>query len=401
YSRVTTLKKQYEAAGATVVLLDAGDVLHGLPIANLLKGENIVQILNKVGYDAFVPGNHDFNYGTDRLLEIAGKKVPNTQATTFGGKVLSANYVKTDDKSLPFDANVVIVRGGKKIGIFGLSTSETKTKSHPNNTAGYEFADNVATATAQRDALKAQGCDYVIALTHLGLDESSGNLTSKYLAENVTGLDLIVDGHSHSTLANGQLVNGTLIVSSGSYLANIGVVVLDNANKTASLVADKTIVEDVETLALVNKLKADTETGLAVVVGHTSVDLNGTRNYVRSGETNLGNFATDAMRVYGEADLAFTNGGGIRDNIKKGEITKKHLVTVFPFGNYVVTKEVSVPVIKQMLEHGIKGYPSASGGFPHISGFSFTFDFTRPVGSKVTSITIGDTVAYDNGVYMP
>ncbi|MEG1528563.1 MAG: 5'-nucleotidase C-terminal domain-containing protein [Clostridia bacterium] len=399
FARVKTLKAMYEKAGATVVTLDAGDVLHGLPIANMTKGENIVKILNQVGYDAMVPGNHDFNYGTARLLQFAGKDATYTGAT-FAGKILSANFAK-DDNTKPLDSHIVIERGGKKIGIFGLSTKETLTKSHPDNTKGYKFNDIVATATEEVAALKALNCDYIIALTHLGLDLSSGNETSQYLAEQVTGINLIVDGHSHTTLTTGKLVNGALIVSAGNYIERIGVVVLNGASITASLVNDKTLEEEATTKALLTQLNAETETLLAEKVGVTSVTLNGIRNNVRRSQTNLGDFATDAMKFYGNAELAFTNGGGIRTNIEKGDITKKDLVTVFPFGNYVVTKTVSVGTIKAMLEHGIKDYPSTSGGFPQIAGFKYVFDGERSAGDRVISITIGKATVYKDGAYQP
>ncbi|HKL78900.1 MAG TPA: metallophosphoesterase, partial [Mobilitalea sp.] len=216
FTAVSALKKHYETMGVEVILLDAGDTLHGLPFANLVGGSSIVEIMNLVGYDAMAPGNHDFNYGTDALVKLkADMDFP----------LLSSNIKQKSDGKDLLEDNVIIEENGVKYGIFGLSTPETAYKTNPNNVSTIEFIDPVEAAREEVVELKTDGAQVIIALSHLGIDESS-DFTSKLVAEQVDGIDLIVDGHSHSILNNGLEVNDTLIVSAGEYIKNIGMVLI-------------------------------------------------------------------------------------------------------------------------------------------------------------------------------
>ncbi|MHB8130788.1 MAG: bifunctional metallophosphatase/5'-nucleotidase [Mobilitalea sp.] len=380
FTAVSALKKSYEAAGAKVILLDAGDTLHGLPFANLVNGESIIEIMNLAGYDAMTPGNHDFNYGTTILTKLA---------TSMDFPLLSSNITKKDIGADFLEDHIIIEENGVKYGIFGLSTPETAYKTNPNNVTSIEFGNPIDSAKKEIDELKAAGAQVIIALSHLGVDESS-EVTSKLVAEQVDGIDLIVDGHSHSTFEEGLTVDDTLIVSTGDYIRNVGVVVIDsNGNMKADLInATEFTGTDPAIDALVDSYSTEQEVLLSEEIGYTTVELDGVREHVRAEETNLGNLATDAFCYITGADVAITNGGGIRASIDIGEITKKDIVTVFPFGNYVVTKKVTGEALLMALEHGVSTYPEPLGAFLQVSGITFSIDVSKPAGSRVIDAKI-------------
>ncbi|WP_240903835.1 5'-nucleotidase C-terminal domain-containing protein [Chengkuizengella sediminis] len=384
-AKLSTLVKEQEADNANVLLLDAGDTFHGTTFATLEQGKSIAEVFNAVGYDGMAAGNHDFNYGYERLLELK-------EMVTF--PVLSANVIVEETGELLLPPYMIQEVDGVKLGIFGLSTPETHYKTHPKNVEGLKFTDPVEAAQTMVAELQSQEVDVIIALTHLGTDASSTD-TSIKVAEGAPGIDLIVDGHSHTEDNIGE--SGTLIVSSGEYTKNLGVVELsfdengELVSKEGSLITKEDAAEvepDTEVQAVIDAITASQETILAEVVGSTSVVLDGEREQVRAGETNLGNLITDAMLNETGADVALTNGGGIRASIDVGEITKGEVITVLPFGNYIVTKEVSGAVIKAALENGIDSYPDAKGAFPHVAGIDYTIDVSKPAGERAVSIQI-------------
>lgn len=225
---VAGLKNYYEAQGADVLLLDAGDFSQGSTLVSYYKGKNAAEYMAAAGYDAVSMGNHEFDYSFDALLD--NMKV----LTDAGVKVIDANVINKETGKSYFDANAVFEFDGIKVGIFGLDTSETLTKASPSNVKAVNFLDKeemFKEAQAQVDELKSAGCDYIIALTHLGVDEESVGRRSTDLAAAVKGIDLIVDGHSHTVIDGGEKVGDTVIVSTGSYLANVGTVVIDKETK--------------------------------------------------------------------------------------------------------------------------------------------------------------------------
>ncbi len=380
FTSVSALKKLYEERGAEVILMDAGDTLHGLPIATLDKGESIVNIMNLAGYDAMVPGNHDFNYGYDHLKSLE---------KLMKYDLISANTVDTATGKNLFDESTIIEKNGIKYGIFGLSTPETAYKTNPKNVEGITFENPITVAEEEVTKLKQEGAEIIIALTHIGLDTSS-EFTTKKIAEQVDGIDLIVDGHSHTMLSEGLKVRDTLIVSTGEYIKNIGVVLIDKqGNITPTLITPEQFKgTDVVVDEYTAQVVSEQDKILSEKVGETAVDLIGERDFVRTGETNLGDFVTDAFRDATGADIAITNGGGIRASIQTGAITRKDLVTVFPFGNYVVTKEITGQALKDALEVGVASYPESLGGFPQVSGVTFQIDISKAVGSRAVNIKV-------------
>ncbi len=382
YGKIATVIKEYKAQNANTLVLDAGDSFHGQTISTLVKGESILNIMNEIGYDAMTAGNHDFNYGYERLLALA---------TMAKFPILGGNVKKADGTSL-LPSYIIKEVDGIKVGIFGVSTPETAYKTHPKNVEGLTFADPVAQAKAAVAELQGK-VDIIIALAHLGTE---GEYTSTKVAAEVAGIDLIVDGHSHDVLKDGQAAGDTLIVSAGEYGKYVGVVELTvKANKVtskkASLVDFETASKgaaDEAVMKVINEVKAAQESVLSEVVSKVDVKLEGTRDLVRAGETNLGNLITNAMIAISGADVALTNGGGIRASIEAGDVTKGDVITVLPFGNYIITKKVTGADLKAALEHGTKSYPEASGGFPHVAGIQYAIDTTKPAGERVVDVTV-------------
>lgn len=383
YAKLAALLKQQKAASPNTIMVDAGDTFHGQTIANLVQGESIVKIMNMIGYDVMTAGNHDFNYGSARLIEL-------TKQAAF--PVLGANVKKADGSRLLGDHLVKEV-DGLKIGFFGLTTPETAFKTHPKNVEGITFADPVQEAKAQVAQLKGKA-DVIIAVSHLGVDAASID-TSKKVTEQVPEIDLIIDGHSHTVMEKGMMVGNVLIAQTGEYSKNIGKIQLTFeggklTGKTASLISRKDadhVQADQAVLDIISSVKKEQEAVLSQVVGSTSVKLVGDREVVRKSESNLGNLITDAMLNETGADVAIMNGGGIRASIEAGQVTKGQIITVLPFGNYIQTKKMKGSDIQAALEHGVSGYPGDSGGFPQVSGITFEFDAAQPAGKRVTSVS--------------
>ncbi len=391
FAKIATLIKQIKAQNENVIILDAGDTFHGQIFATLEKGSSIVKVLNQVGYDAMVLGNHDFNYGQKRLLELI-------QMADFD--VISANIKYLDGRN--FVSPYVIKKiNDISVGVFGLTTPETAYMTHPNNVAGLCFDNPIEAAQNTVDDLKEK-TDVIIALSHLGTD-TNNEYSSKLVAKEVKGIDLIVDGHSHSVFPFGLKVKNTLIVSAGEYAKNLGVVHLNLDQKEKRVMARLITKsdacrteEDIFIKKIIDTILSRQETILLQVIGESLTDLDGERENVRTKETNLGNLITDSMIYLTKAQAAIINGGGIRGSIDKGDITLGQIFTVLPFGNTVLTKKLKGRDIKKALEHGTSKYPKASGAFPHVAQMTYSIDLKRPVGNRIINIKIdGEAIDMD------
>lgn len=385
-ARLKTKVEELRAEDPNLLLLNAGDTFHGAVDVNLTRGQVMVEMMNKVGFDVMVPGNHDFNYGYERLLELrALAEFP----------IIAANILKESGEKSDFDSYLIKeLENGLKVGIFGLTTEETKFKSHPDNSAGIDFGNPVEEAKKAVKALQDAKVDIIIALTHIG-NEGTTLTTTKEIAEKVEGIDIIVDGHSHEI--SDQPVNGTLIVQAESYTKNIGVVnveVVDGkvTKKEANLIAfdeAKDLVPDEEIEEAIKNIEEVNEPLKARVVGKSKVDLVGERAKARTGETTLGNLITDAMLAgVADADVAFANGGGIRASIPAGDVTFGDIVTAFPFTNTLAVIEVTGEELMAALEHGVDLFPDEAGHFPHVSGMTYKFDAGKPVGERILEVLI-------------
>lgn len=399
YARIAQLKENLAAQGAQVLLLDAGDFSQGMPIVNLGNGKNAIAFMNAAGYDAATVGNHEFDWGTDNLLMIL-------EDAQF--PVLCANLTRTADGTLVFPANTAFDTCVGKVGVFGLATPETMTKAHPDKVKGVTFSMTdalYADAQAQVDALKADGCDVIVCLGHLGdADESIGNRSIDVL-EHVTGIDLFIDGHSHSVIDGGVKNGDTLRVSTGSYSEAIGYVVLEQVtvkeetklqltaglytledNAEAALILGAGLGAQEAAAQTVNAIDEAVTQELSAAFAKTEVLLNGERAPgVRTEETNLGDFACDAIlwaakNALGEDQVqaAVTNGGGIRASIEAGDVTMLDMKTVFPFGNEVAVLTVTGAELLEALEAATCTTPDAIGAFPQVAGIEYTIDTTVP-----------------------
>ena len=383
YARAAALRTEYEARGAWVLLVDAGDFIQGQPTVSLSEGASAVELMNAAGYDLAVPGNHEFDYGYENLTGLADE-------ADF--PLLAANV--TCNGKAAFDAAAVFTApGGEKIGFFGLTTPETATKAHPAKIQGVSFLSGealYACAQAQADALRAEGCDVVVCLGHLGIDEGSAPSRSIDVLDHVTGIDVFIDGHSHSTLEDvlaategtGR-VGSALLTSTGTAFAGVGVVTIDPAGDTVTaevLPLEAIAAEDgavaAQADALIREIDALYDTPFAV----SEVALNGERDPGnRTQETNLGDLICDAMVWKAEAlgqevDAAVVNGGGIRASLPAGDLTRKDINTVLPFGNTLCLVEVTGAELLEALEASTYCTPAAAGGFPQVSGIEFTVD---------------------------
>lgn len=377
YAYITALKADYEAKGAEVILVDAGDYSQGEVYVSDTKGLDAVEMMNVTGYDVVTLGNHEFDYGYAQIKE---------NMTKADFKILCANVYGEDGTPI-FDANYTYTtKSGVKIGFFGMETPEAQTKANPALIKGLKFdTDLKAVAEKQLEALKDD--DVVIALSHLGVDDSSKPYTSYDLYNAAKGIDFIIDGHSHSVMTKGK--NGEPIQSTGTKFANIGVIVIDDASKKIESNSLYEIKEDTAKDAVVaaaaQKITDRIDKEYGAVFAKSKVELNGAKapNGNRDGETNNGDLITDAMlwkvmqnkeglTVNEDHVVAITNGGGIRAAIKVGDVTKKDIKTVLPFGNTIEVIYVTGNELLEALEASTFCVPESIGGFPQVSGISYT-----------------------------
>ena len=383
YDKVAALAKDAD------LLVDAGDAIQGGVIGTLSKGEYIVDIMNEIGYDAAVPGNHEFDYDMDQFLKLAKEKAEYPY--------LSANFVDKTGKPV-FDAYKLFEVDGKKVAFVGLTTPETFTKSTPtyfqdgNGNYIYGFCEGgngqelYAAAQKAIDAAEAAGADYVIGLGHLGVDGESSPWTSKEVIANTTGFDAFIDGHSHSTFAEtvkDKAGNDVAFAQTGTKLANVGKITIKaDGTITCENIDLANVTADADTTAYIAGVTEKFDALQNTVVAKTEVELtiNGAdgKRAVRSAETNLGDLCADAYRVMLGADVAFVNGGGVRANLAAGDITYGDIVNVHPFGNEACLVKVTGQQIKDALELGASAYPGESGGFLQVSGLTYTIDSTIP-----------------------
>ena len=379
YAYIAQLKADYEAKGAEVILVDAGDFSQGTTYVSSTKGADAVTMMNAAGYDVVTLGNHEFDYGYAQLKE-------NMSKAKF--KVVCADVFNEDGTPI-FDASYTYTtKSGVKVGFFGMETPETQTKANPTKIKGLTFATNDAFTKAAADQVAAlKDADVVICLAHLGIDAESAPYRSTDLYATVKGIDFIIDGHSHTVMIKGE--KGEPIQSTGTKFANIGVIVIDNASKKIESNSLFEIKEDTAKDAAVAAAaktivdRIDKEYG--VVFAKSEVTLNGAKapNGNRDSETNNGDLITDAMlwkvmqnkeglTVDADHVVAITNGGGIRAAIKPGDVTKNDIKTVLPFGNTVVTIYITGEELLEALEASTYSLPKAVGGFPQVAGINYT-----------------------------
>ncbi|MGG0753043.1 bifunctional metallophosphatase/5'-nucleotidase [Brevibacillus laterosporus] len=383
YAKMSTLIKEWREENKNFLLLDAGDTFQGTVFVNQFKGESILPILNYLNYNTMAAGNHEFDFGYEQLLKLRDQlKYP----------VINANVIKEDGTNLLVPVYKTEING-KKFAFLGFVAEDTPILTHPDNVKGLTFKSPVEMAKKMVPELKKE-VDHVVVVSHIGVD------VDREVAKAVDGIDLIVGGHSHTPLQQPEKINNTYIVQDWEYGKSLGRADLFYyKNKlvgfSGGLVEyDKNVKADPEVEKLVKEVVNKVDDAMKVVIAKAEVPLDGDRELVRKKETNIGNLIADVMRektqsIKGhEADIAITNGGGIRTQLPAGDITKKDLYTLLPFPNTLVTIEATGDEIVKALEVGVSEVEKGAGRFPHISGMSFSYNPTKPAGQRLVEVKV-------------
>ncbi|MCX8095397.1 MAG: 5'-nucleotidase C-terminal domain-containing protein [Caldisericia bacterium] len=388
-ARIYTIVKEEKAKNPNTILIDAGDHLQGANIANFFKGQNVVEIYNAMGYNYATFGNHEFDWGKELTLQ----RIKEAKYT-----YLCANLIDTSTgKTFAPKAYDTLEFSTLKLGFFGLETKELPILVNPKGIEGLKILDPIDTSKTTVETLKKEEVDFVIAISHLGYNDGAGD-DDKTLASNVSGINLIIGGHTHTVLKQADLVNGVYIVQTGEKGLNLGRIYLDfentysgsklkNFRYTLIPITDS-IKEDDTIKSLITPYEEKLKKEMEVVIGETLVDLDGERANVRSKETNLGNLIADMMRELANSDIAITNGGGIRASIKKGSIKIGDVYNVLPFDNLIVKIELTGKDILAALENGFSQIEAGAGRFPQVSGLVVKVNKKKPPMSRVVEVLI-------------
>ena len=404
-ARRYTAIQEVKAEGGNVLLLDAGDAFQGTLFFNQWQGKEEAYFMNTLGYQAMAVGNHEFDSGPATLSAFVDQ-------ADF--PILSANVDVSAEPTLAgkIPAYEILDVAGERIGVLGLTTEDTAFMSSPG--PNVVFKDFAASAEETVTALEAEGINKIIALTHLGYR------ADMELARAVDGIDVIVGGHSHTALGDGVGAGGpyptvatapggdiVLVVTAyewGKYLGRLDVTFTADGRvgsySGTPIFIDESFAEDPDIAAAVAEYAAPIKELRATVVGHSKVDLVGTRELVRWRETNLGNLICDAMlwdTASEGTQIAFQNGGGIRASIPAGDITMGQILEVLPFGNQIATFGLKGSDVWAALENGVSQIEERSGRFPHVAGLRFSFDRAREAGSRILSVEVRES----DGTYSP
>ncbi|MBN9655014.1 cell wall-binding repeat-containing protein [Halobacillus sp. GSS1] len=415
-----SLVEQLRADRENSVLLDAGDVFSGTLFYNEFKGLADLKFMNMMEYDAMVPGNHEFDDGTEPLADfindaefpIVSANIDYSQDVNL--KDLFKNEIgKPGEGGSIYPATILEV-DGEKIGVFGLTTEETAFLSNPGD--DIEFQDYLQKAEDTVTMLEGEGVNKVVALTHIGVTYD------RTLAESVDGIDVVVGAHSHTAVEETEVFNNgegdepTLVVQAGEYNEYLGDLqvtfddqgVLQEWDGQLIDIEASEVEPNAEAQALLEEYQKPLEDLKNEVVGETTVALNGERSDVRQGETNLGNLITDSMlakaqKAVPETTIAIQNGGGIRASIDEGDITMGEVLTTMPFGNQLVTLELTGEQLMAALENGVSDLENMGGRFAQVSGLQYSFDRNHPAGERIVDVQTKTADGYEdldlNGTY--
>jgi 5'-nucleotidase / UDP-sugar diphosphatase len=388
-AKINSFVSKMKAKDKNLLFVDSGDLFHGTNEANINNGQGVVDIAKLMGYTSMTVGNHDFNFGIDRLLEIRDN---------INFPMLSANVFLND--KLLFKEYMIVEVNGIKLGLFGLTTEVSLSHLNTRDLKGIKITNPVIEAKNVVEKLKGK-CDSIILVSHLGTTQD------REIMRQVKGIDVIFCGHSHFIKRKPEIINGINLVAPGSYTNFVGVARLYfNKNKLKKfdwklVTPEKENADNSE----INKIaltyqKAAFENGKEII-GKAKCNFDGYRSHVRTGETNLGNLITDAMCEEAAADIAIVNGGVIRESLPEGEITVYKVGKVIPFINSLVTIEMSGDLIYQAIERGLRPYPNPSNGaFLHVSsGLSYTFDASKIAGKRLVSVTFNGKPLDKNKIY--
>ena len=396
---INTLRGELEAAGENVLVLDAGDQFQGSLMYTTYKGDVEAEFMEAIGFDVMAVGNHEFDDGPEnlaRFLDMVSFPVISGNLDLSQSNVLSEEMVPD---------HVVLDVNGVQVGIVSALATDTAETSSPG--PSIIFQDEIDALQADVDALTEQGVNIIIALTHVGLPMDIA------IAEAVTGIDVIVGGHSHTYLSSsdpdragayptmasnpdGDFVPIVQAYAYSKYLGHLEVTFDDDGNVVYAsgdtMLLDASVEPDAEIAARVAELTGPIEEAMGEVIGESTDVIEGSREVCRAMECTMGNLVADAMlaRVAEQGiDVAIQNGGGLRATIDAGEITMGEVFSVLPFQNTLATFQLTGAGIIEALENGVSQVEEGAGRFPQVSGMSYTFDLSQEPGSRISNVMIG------------
>jgi 5'-nucleotidase len=391
-ARLVTAINEARARAENTVLLDAGDQFQGTLFYTYYKGKFAAEMMNRLGYDGMTVGNHEFDDGPEVLRGFM-------DAVDFPVLMSNADVSKEAALAGVLERSTVIERGGEKIGLIGLTPEDTDELASPGDNVS--FSDPVAAVQAEVDRLTAAGVNKIIVVSH------SGYATDIRVAEETTGVDVIVGGHSNTYLSNESdraegpyptMVGSTAIVSAyayGKFLGELNVTFDDEGMVTSAsgepIITDGNVAENAEVKARVAEASVPLEEIRQKVVASTTAAIDGDRGNCRARECQMGTLIADAMldRVADQGvQIAIQNGGGIRASIDAGDVTMGEVLTVLPFQNTLSTFEVSGAVIIEALENGASQMEEGAGRFPQVAGMTYTVTPANEAGSRISDVMV-------------
>jgi 5'-nucleotidase / UDP-sugar diphosphatase len=379
-ARVATLKQALAQSGRTPFMVLAGDFLSSSVESTVFKGEQMIDALNAAGLDLATLGNHEFDFGTDVLIQRMA-------AAKWQWVVSNVIDLRTGKPVGGVPPYVVRTFGSLKVGFLGLCLASEGIRSE--TLTQLRFVPPIEATAQYLPALQREGVDLIVAVTHLTFAED------RELAERFPEIALIIGGHEHFPITATE--NRTLISKAGSdakFVARIDVNRRPNGTIERFyelLPITSALADEPRTKAVVDAYESRLGVELNTVIGTTSAPLDAVSVRLRAAETNAGNLVADAMRADTGAEIAIVNSGGIRsDRVHPaGTITRRQVLEMEPFGNVDCVLSVSGKTILDILESGVSKLPNAAGQFPQVSGLSFRVDARAPAGRRVSDVKVG------------
>jgi 2',3'-cyclic-nucleotide 2'-phosphodiesterase (5'-nucleotidase family) len=393
FARLAAVVKAERAKGGHVIFAHAGDTLSPSLMSGIDRGAHIIALTNMIPPDIFAPGNHEFDFGKATFLQrMAEAKFP----------LFAANLRGPDGQPLPnFKDRVIVTFEGVRIGLMGATYDDTARTASPED---LKFLPTIDTVRSQADALRREGADFVVGVGHM--TRGDGILASQ-------AVDLMLTGHTHDLFIN---YDGRSALVESSYDAqyvtavDVAIEVKEQGGRRTTawwpqfrVIDTATVAPDPEVAAVVARYEAELNRQIDNPLGVTAVELDSRNATVRTREAAIGNLIADAMRAETRAEVALMNGGGIRAGriyAPGATITRRDLLAELPFGNRLLTLEVKGADLRRAIENGLSQLPGSGGRFPQVSGLTIEADASRPAGSRILSIKVGDAPLDDGKTYL-